>query len=59
MQHLTGSNRAKCTALNIPRQCMFILVKMSWRAGKTFEVEKVEMKGGARRKFEQGPTLLN
>jgi hypothetical protein len=38
--NLTGGNRAKFTALKVPRQCpLVLLVKEGWRGGKTFGSE--------------------
>jgi hypothetical protein len=35
--HLTGGNRAKFTAMKVPRHCpLVLLVKVGWRGGKTF-----------------------
>jgi hypothetical protein len=41
--------RAKFTAIKVPRQCpLVLLVKMSWRGGKTFGYEEGRDEGWSR-----------
>jgi hypothetical protein len=48
-----GRERAKFTAMRVPRQCpLVLLVKVGWRGGKTFGCE-------AGTEVEQGSTELN
>jgi hypothetical protein len=57
-QHITAKPY-KFIATKVPSQCpLVIMLKVNWRENKS-EVDKVEMKSGARRGVEQGPTALS